>query len=126
MLYEIKKEDFKDYLEFLTDKFELIAPEFLLKEIENNKSKILKLTKLSDNEFKSLYNILLNEIILVPEEKFIELLPKAKELAPHPKDAPYIALSLSTNSPILSGDKGLFSSELKIISPREFLRLLFA
>lgn len=26
MLYEIKKEDFKDYLEFLTDKFDLIAP----------------------------------------------------------------------------------------------------
>lgn len=26
MIYEIKKEDFKDYLEFLTDNFELIAP----------------------------------------------------------------------------------------------------
>lgn len=106
-------------LNTILNKFKFIAPEFLLEEVKKHKSKALELTKLSEQEFKESYEFLINEIVFIPSEQFLELLPKAKQLAPHDKDAPYVALSLALKSPIFSGDKGLLKSKADVISPRE-------
>jgi predicted nucleic acid-binding protein len=112
-------------LNSILDRFELIAPEFLFEEVKKHKLKTLKFTKLSEQEFEEAYESLMDGITLIPAEEFLKFLPKAKELAPHPKDAPYIALSLATSCPILSGDKGLLKlSEVNVVSPRKFLDLL--
>ncbi len=113
-------------LNSILNRFELIAPEFLLGEVKKHKLKVLKLTKLSEQEFGEVYNSLIEEITFIPASEFLEFLPKAKELAPHSKDTPYIALSLATSSPILSGDKGLLEApKINVVSPREFLDSLF-
>src|SRR3989344_1561869 len=109
----------------LLEKFEFVAPEFLLDEVKKHKSKALRLTKMSEQEFEDSYNFLIEEISFIPSDDFIKLLPKAKQLAPHDKDAPYIALSLALNCPIFSGDKGMLSSkDVKVFSPREMLSKL--
>ncbi|MBU1252163.1 MAG: hypothetical protein KJ905_01705 [Nanoarchaeota archaeon] len=103
----------------ILNKFKFIAPEFLLEEVKKHKSKALKLTKFSEQEFKEAYEFLINEITFIPAEQFSNFLPKAKQLAPHDKDASYIALSIAVNCPIFSGDKGLLNSKANVISPRE-------
>jgi len=114
-------------LNFLFEKFKLIAPEFLWVEVEKHKEELLKETKLPAEEFEEILEFLREEIDIIPAVQFLELLPKAKEILPtHTKDALYLALALKFNSPIFSGDKRLKKqSSVKILSPREILdRLL--
>jgi len=105
-------------------KFEFIAPEFLLEEVKKHKARILKITKLSEQEFEDAYEFLLSEITFIRAEEFSEFLSKARHLAPHEKDVPYVALSVAFNCPIFSGDKGLIKSKLNVVSPRKLLDML--
>src|SRR3989338_372730 len=112
-------------LNAISGKFEFIAPEFLLEEVKKHKSKALKFTKLSGQEFEDAYEFLIDEIDFIPLGEFLQFLPKAKQLAPHDKDAPYIALSLAFNCPIFSGDKGLKKAlPAKVFAPSEVLDAL--
>jgi predicted nucleic acid-binding protein len=107
-------------------KFEFIAPEFLLEEVRKHKQKILKFTRFSEQEFEEAYDFLIGEITFIPADDFSEFLHEAKKLAPHEKDAPYIALSIAFNCPIFSGDKGLLKREkINTKSPRELLNSIF-
>ena len=111
-------------INYLLKRFEFIAPEFLLKEVKNNKSRIFKSSKLSEQEFEEMYEFLIDEISFIPAKDFIQFLPKARQLAPHSKDESYVALHLSTKFPICSGDKGLQKSKLNVLSPKQVLDLL--
>jgi len=112
-------------LNSILNKFGLFAPEFLLEEVKKHKAKILRLTKLSEQEFEEAYQFLIDELTFIPAEEFLQFLPKAKKLAPHFKDSPYLALALKLNCPILSGDKGLKKQTgVKVLSPSEALSLI--
>lgn len=112
-------------LNAILSKFEFIAPEFLLEEVKKHKSKALRFTKLSEQEFEEAYKFLIDEITFIPVGEFLQSLPKARQLAPHDKDAPYIALSLAFNCPIFSGDKGLKKAlPEKVITPSEAIEML--
>ena len=107
-------------------KFDFIAPEFLMEEVKKHEDKLLKLTKFSKEEFEKTYKLLMDEITFISKEEFSEFLTKAKELAPHDKDVPYVALSLAANCPIFSGDKGLLNSKAEVLPPRQVLDILEA
>lgn len=112
-------------LNVLQRRFEFIAPEFLLEEVKRHRSRILGVTKLSGREFEEVYRLFVGELTFIPLEEFIVFLPKAKKIAPHDKDVPYIALALALNCPLLSGDKGLKGLPgVKTISSRDLLDLL--
>ena len=112
-------------LNAILNKFEFIAPEFLLEEVKKHKLKALRFTKLSGQEFEDAYKFLIDEITFIPAGEFLQFLPEAKQLAPHDKDVPYIALSLAFNCPIFSGDKGLKKAlPDKVIAPSEALDIL--
>ena len=112
-------------LNAISGKFEFIAPEFSLEEVKKHKSKALSFTKLSEQEFEEAYEFLIDEIAFIPAGEFLQFLPKAKQLAPHDKDAPYIALSLAFNCPIFSGDKGLKKAlPAKVFAPSDVLDAL--
>ena len=113
-------------LNCILGKIEFIAPEFLLTEVKKHEAKALRFAKLSEHEFTGTYKFLIEAISFIPAKEFIQFLPEAKKLAPHPKDAPYIALSLAMNCPILSGDKGLKAqNKVKVLSPSSlFLSML--
>lgn len=114
------------FLNDLLDKYEFIAPEFLLTEFEKHEQRLLNETKLSKEEFEELKNFLFERISFIPTSEFSEFLPKAGELLQkHTKDVPYLALSLKLNCKIFSGDKTFKKlSPDKVLSPREMLDIL--
>ena len=84
----------------LFNKFNFVAPEFLLKELEKHKEKFLKRSGLLRQEFEEVLEFLLEQITFVPKSEFSEFLPKAKEsLSKHLKDVPYVALALKLECP---------------------------
>ncbi len=108
-------------------KFEFVAPEFLMVEVENHMEELSRETKLSGDEFNEVIGFLMGEINLVPSSQFADFLPKGREVSPHFKDFEYLALALKLGCPIFSGDKALKrQSSVKVLSSRELLDLLLS
>ncbi len=113
-------------LNSIVERFEFIAPDFLAEEVANNIEKARGFTKLSPDEFAETYGFVLDQINIIPTEEFAQFLPKAMEIAPHPKDAPYLALAIAYKCPIISGDKGLKGqAKVRVISPAEALSTIY-
>jgi predicted nucleic acid-binding protein len=113
-------------LNHVVGKFEFIAPEFLMVEVEKHREELLRETKLPENEFNEATEFLIGEIDLVPSSQFSDFLAKGKEASPHPKDFEYFALALKLGCPLFSGDPALkHQPPVKVLSPRELLDLLF-
>jgi predicted nucleic acid-binding protein len=110
-------------LNALFNKFEFVAPEFMLVELEKHKEEFFKRSKLSKQAFEEVLDFILGQITIIPESEFSELISKAKELlSEHLKDVQYLALALKLGCPIFSGDKVLKElSPAKIFSPKEML-----
>jgi len=108
-------------LNSLLNRFEFVAPDFLISETEKHKKELLRETKLPNNIFFDTMDFLVEEINIVPAEEFKESVPRAeKMLSKHIKDVPYLALALKLNCPIFSGDKVLKRlSPVRVCSPRE-------
>src|SRR3989344_2314542 len=111
----------------LFQKFNFVAPEFLLKEFENHKEEILGRTKLSRDEFDRVINFIFEQISFVPIGEFKDNLPSANEiLKEHYKDIQYVALALKLNCSIFSGDKVLRNLWLKkVLSPKEMINKFY-
>jgi predicted nucleic acid-binding protein len=91
--------------------FELLAPDFLIEEIEEHKEEVLSKSKLSLSELEKALKLLQREIKFVSPSAFSEFLEEAKKISP-PDDFPYVALALKIKSlglkvAIWSNDKGL-------------------
>ena len=108
-------------------KFEFVAPEFLLIELEKNTKEIFERSRLLESDFNKLKEFIKMQIRLIPESEFASEIEKAKELlGKDTKDFPYVALALKLNVPIFSGDKILKNCiPDKVFSPREILDRLF-
>jgi len=86
------------------------APNFLITEIYRHKEKLIKQSKLSEPEFYSLFNNLIECVHFVPLEFFsIEAKQAAYNLCHDVdiKDTPFIALAIALDIPIWTGDKKL-------------------
>jgi len=113
-------------LNFIFNKFDFIAPEFLLAELKKHKEEFFKRSKLSKEEFEESLEFVLEQITFVPKSEFENFLPKTKKLlSEHLKDIQYLALALKLNCPIFSGDKVLKKLLSKIsietLPPKEML-----
>ena len=107
-------------------KFEFVAPEFLMVEVEKHREELSRETKLPEDEFNEVMEFLIGEIDLVPSSQFSDFLAKGKEVSPHPKDFEYFALALKLGCPLFSGDPALKRQpSVKVLFPREMLDLLF-
>ena len=110
----------------LLDRFEFIAPEFFLIELEKHKEEIFKRSKLSKDIFDEVLEMILDQITIIFEPEFSRFLLKAKELlSVHLKDVQYVALALKLECSIFLGDKILreilSNSPIKVLSPKEML-----
>lgn len=111
------------------NKFEFVAPEFLLIELEKHKEEIFSRSKLPKDEFNDVLEFILKQITFIPKSHFSDCLPEAKSLlAKHLKDVQYLALALKLKCPIFSGDKTLKdllseqASSVEVLPPRELLK----
>ena len=93
-----------------SDTFDFYAPTFLVEELDNHKSKLLRLTGYSGKELDFLQRILFKKIDLIDLESIQQKTwDKAVELTKNvdENDAPFIALALELDAPLWTGDKKL-------------------
>lgn len=106
-------------------KFELIAPEYLLLEIEKHADKLIRETKLSSSEVLEILDFIRDEIEFIPTSEFKQFEKEASGISPDAGDVPYFALALKFQCPLLSGDKILKQqSAVKVISPADAVKML--
>ncbi|MEY4540668.1 MAG: hypothetical protein RLZZ306_2425 [Bacteroidota bacterium] len=94
----------------LAKEYQLVSCQFLYIELFKHKDRILKASKLEENEFLDYLLSVLNNIefiseILIPED----VIKQAQELVLgiDERDVNYVALSLHLNAPIWTGDRKL-------------------
>ncbi len=113
----------------LDERLILSAPEHTLTE----SAKVLrsarlhkKLKGLSQAEATSLLDQLTARIRMVPEASYRSRLKEAHQLAPHPEDAPYLALALHLGVPLWSNDAALARQPDVVVYPTTQLLELLA
>jgi len=104
-----------------TKQCEFIAPAYLNTEISLDK--ISNLSNLSISEVKKILSLIMDQIKYIPFSIFSKNLSQAMEI--NFKDSAYLALAMTYQCPIFSGDKGLKKQTMvTIYSPRELLDIL--
>ncbi len=95
-----------------SDVFEFFAPSFILEELHNHTSKLLKLSKLTFDDLNFLKRLLLKKIDLIDVDFLSKSTwDKANKLTSgiDEFDTPFIALSLELDAPLWTGDKKLIN-----------------
>ena len=115
-------------LNSIFNKFNFISPEFVFIEIGKHSEEIMKRTKFSQEEMKSVLDFIVKQITFISEEQYADKIKEAKEmLKDHQKDSPYLALALKMDCLIFSGDKTLKKLiPNRIINPKEMLDKMYS
>lgn len=113
-------------IEILLEEFvEYFTPEWILEEFYKNKDEILKKSKRTPQEFEQVFEYLKQRITIVPKDDYREFLDFAEKIAPHEKDAPYLALALKLKIPVWSNDRNLKEkqSSVHVFNTKDILNL---
>ena len=105
-------------------KIEFISPEYLFNEIGRNFGEVVKKSKLSPNELSEIFEIMKEQIELIPFEDFNKFVNEAKEASPHDKDLQYFALAISRNCGLWSDESFRKQTRIEILSTGRLLRFL--
>ncbi len=110
---------------FLDDSFEIVSPEFILKEFDKRKDSILRKTGLTDKEIISFFILLTPKIKFFKTDDFKYFLEEAKLISPDPNDVEYFALALKLNCSLWSEDKKLKTNgKVKVLSTSDLIKML--
>ncbi|MFW6041363.1 MAG: PIN domain-containing protein [Thermoplasmatota archaeon] len=108
-----------------SEKLNLIAPEFLLTEVENHEKEICEKSGLSKEDFEFILILFRKRIDIIPREDFEEYLIRANKRCPDPDDTEYLALAMSEDAILWSDEKKLKDQdEVEVISTSELITLL--
>ena len=102
----------KDIYSLLFSAYTIHVPDFAFLELEKYKHRILKKTKLTENEFQEFVLRLLNNVTVIPNLLLSQAsLAKAYELCKEidEKDTVYIAAALELNVILITSDKRLYA-----------------
>ena len=109
---------------FFDNRLNILSPELLFEELENNKEEIIKKSRLKKEWFDLFYIILRNNITTISEEEFLKYREEAENICPDPKDIVYFALALYLKCPIWTNEKKLKKQKnIKIYTTEELLEL---
>ena len=107
------------------ENIELLAPDFLLSELNEHKLELIEKSVVSEEELNLAIYTILSKVRLIYYSEFNSFLEKAKKICPDPDDEEYFALSLSLDIPIWSNDKDLKEQNVvKVISTKELIEML--
>ncbi len=96
-----------------------------IEELRYDKEKIIKFSNISAGEFEFTISTLDDEIELISEDNYKQMINEAKELSPHEKDVPYFALALAYEYPIWSDEKDFKKqSKVKILTTEELIKIV--
>lgn len=106
-------------------RFDFVAPEFLMVEVEKHAREIMKKTGLSIEDIRKVLDFLEKEIDFVSFEEFSEFSKKAEQISPDPNDFQYFALALKLNGAIWSNDKALKTQfAVEVLSTGEVIKII--
>ena len=109
----------------VSDKLELITPEFVLFELKKHKDEILTKTHRSADDFDKFLSVIVEKIEIIPSLELKSFLNDAGSLSPDPDDIQYFAAALKYNCGIWSNDKALKKQlKVKVFSTSELLKEL--
>ena len=114
-------------LNIIIGKFRFIAPEYMYLEISKHTNDIATKTNFSLEDAQEILKSIIKQITFIPDKEFIDKIEEARKiLKGHEKDAPYLALALTLNCNILSGDK-IFKKLCpdKVRNPKEILNTFY-
>ena len=105
---------------------ELYAPEFIRLELEKYRALLMQKGRYKTMEFlDDALGYLLERIAIVPKELYVDVLNRAMEITPDPKDTEFVALSIKLNCPLWTLDKALLEApEIPTITTKEILEKL--
>lgn len=91
-------------------------PEMSFHEIRKYKNLVLRKSKMSEDEYNKLLDLLLKHINIVPDERIINNLEEAKGVISHidPDDVVFIAVGLGISDSIIWSDDSDFDKQDKI------------
>lgn len=114
----------------LDERLVLWAPEYSLTETERvltSPRLRRRLGGLAHTEVRSVLAQLTTRVRVLPASAYHRYLSTAQQLAPHPEDAPYLALALHLNLPLWSNDAPLTRQHaVRVYSTEDLLALLAA
>ena len=104
----------------------LYTPDFCMEELENNKAKLLGISKLEEFNFTLSLSSIDSFVSTMPESLYSNFLPEANKLLPgHPKDAPYLALALKLKCSLWSKERRLKKQgKVKVFNTSDLLNEL--
>ena len=112
----------------LDSRLKLHAPEHLIYETRKHllgSSNLRKRSGLSSKQIGEIWFILTQNIESHAKTDYQKVYSAALKIAPHPEDAPYLALALSMGIPFWSNDKGMKAqNHVRIFATHEILNRL--
>ncbi len=102
-------------------------PEYFWEEFDALMPKLKKLSRIDEESLEKAVKIIKDQTTTVPEKMFEEYLAEAKRISGDPEDAPYVALAMALDVPLLTGDKRVIEAvrgKVKVLTLREALELL--
>lgn len=102
-------------------------PDCSLSEITKHKETIIKKAGIDNATFEIIIGLLFNKIIIIKSFEYYAYIKEAEKILEDRDitDAPFLALAMSKNIPIWSGDKDfLAQNKVKIYNTNELIRLL--
>ena len=122
-LFSVAIKEGKNAEILVSDKVELITPEFILSEFKEHKEELLSKTHRSSEDFTKFLLVIEDKIEVVPTTELIPFLKEAGLLTPDPDDVQYFAAALKYNCGIWSQDKEFKKqSRVKIYSTSDLLK----
>jgi len=104
-----------------------LVPEYFYHELREKMSKVKGLTRLSKEELDEALEVILEQVETVADPIILDFVEEAKRVSTDPKDAPYVALAMALDVPLLTGDKKLAESvkgRVKVLTLRDALELV--
>ena len=84
----------------ISDKLQLLAPEFLLIEFSKYKNLILNKTHRKEREFNHFLELLKEQITIIPKKEITPFMDEANNISFDPKDTIYLACAIALKSNI--------------------------
>lgn len=113
---------------FLDSRLKLHAPEHLIYETRRHllgNSDLKRRIGLSSGQIKEIWFLLTQNIESHAQEDYRKTYPSAFHIAPHPENAPYLALALSMGISVWSNDKGMKTQDkVRVLTTQEVLNKL--
>ncbi len=112
----------------LEGRLKLHAPEHLIYETRRHlldSSDLRRRIGLSPKQIEKIWFILTQHIESHAKTDYQKTYPTALKIAPHPEDAPYLALALRLEIPLWSNDKGMKTqTQVRVFATHEVLSKL--